>query len=108
MYLNKENKEQYHLLKKRTDLGENILKDIEYADIFAEACESYFITSKMDFHDACEKAYNVVRHLVKQETGKDFHLNAIIPILYKFWLYGEEFGWWLRDYDDDSQLLINI
>jgi uncharacterized protein YqkB len=108
MYLNKENKEQYHLLKKRTDLADDVLKAIDYADIFAESCESYFINSKMDFHDACEKSYYVLRHLVKKETGQDFHLNSIIPILYKFWLYNEEFEWWLRDYDDDSELLINI
>lgn len=98
---------QYDLLHRRTDLDEDVVMSIHYTEEFCNNAETKFIQDGMDFYDACNSSLMLLSDSLNS-IGKKLNFNGLIPIIYKFWLYAEEFQNWLQDSDDDEFLLVNI
>ena len=110
MILNTANQGQYNLLLQRTDLPEPYTKALRNAQLFTEYAENFFLKDtdmSCDFFESCDKALLMLGDVVTG-MGEKLDFNAIIPMVYKFWLYNHEFEGWLKDKDDEFFLLIDI
>jgi hypothetical protein len=108
--LNSTNQKQFELLLQRTDLPDVYVKSINNAKLFAEYAEDFFIrdsSNSYDFFESCDRALIKLSDELKN-NGDKLDFNAIIPPVYKFWLYNHEFEGWLKDVDEDDFVLINI
>ena len=107
MLLNNTNRRNCELLCQRTDIPAAYMEALDNAKLFMEFAEKYFIRDTFDFFVACDKALMELSDSLRQ-IGKRLDVNAMIPMVYKFWMYNREFEGWLKDTDNESLLLINI